>query len=827
MHVKLPWVNQQKGSLLIKIVCAALMGICPLPLLEAAPPVAEKLLRSQWPASWIVAPEGPERDSGVFHFRKRIHLAEVPRVFIVQVTADNRYLLHVNGRRAGEGPARGDVTHWLFETYDLAPYLRKGENLLAATVWNFGVLSPMAQMSRRTGFLLQGNDEVSSIANTNQSWQAAFDPGHRPNPESLKPLRARYFYFAASPGEIRDGTKYDWRWDQDDSPRERWKTPWEIGQGHPRAIREGPPWMMSPEGWLLIPSPLPAMEFTPIPAGRVVRITGAEVDGVFPGAGKVRIPSNAEAKILLDRGEMTNAYPQLAFSGGREALVRLTYAEALYDRQGNKGNRNEIEGKEILGFYDEVIPDGGLGRSFSPLWFRTWRFLEISVKTGTEPLVLEGLQARYTGFPLKERARFTSDDPSLTKIWEAGWRTARLAAHETYMDAPYWEQLQYVGDTRIDALISYTVANEDRLARRAIELFDDSRLSEGITQSRYPTAELQYIPPYSLFWVSMLHDFWMYRDDPEFVRLHLPGSRAVLDWFLARQRPDGLLGFLPYWVHGDTGTVLDASIQDPEGRSGVITLQLLGTLREAAEMEEALGDKARAAVYREQAARAATAVAALWDPSHGLMADTPEKKSWGHPVNIFALYRGVVPEEARQTVIRKVLEIARHPAGHSASGGPGAAWPVSEIPSASFYFRFYLARALEAAGEADAYLSLLDPWRQALALGLTTWPEHPEPSRSDCHAWSAHPNFDFLRLVAGIKPASPGFHTVRIEPFLGPLKEVKAALPTPQGEIAVTYRRVEIRMQAEVILPEGMSGEFVWKGKTAALKPGRQKLEFQ
>ena len=88
--------------------------------------MAEALLRKQWPASWIAAAEGPERDAGVFHFRKAIRLEAVPAHFVVHVSADNRYLLHVNGRRVGTGPARSDVLHWAYETYDLAPYLEAG-----------------------------------------------------------------------------------------------------------------------------------------------------------------------------------------------------------------------------------------------------------------------------------------------------------------------------------------------------------------------------------------------------------------------------------------------------------------------------------------------------------------------------------------------------------------------------------------------------------------------------------------------------------------------------------------------------------------------------
>ena len=140
---------------------------------------------------------------------------------------------------------------------------------------------------------------------------------------------------------------------------------------------------------------------------------------------------------------------------------------------------------------------------------------------------------------------------SLSRIWDVGWRTAQLCAHETYMDTPYWEQLQYVGDTRIQALISYGVTGDDRLARQAMKAYRDSLLTEGLTQSRYPSSLTQVIPPFSLLWVGMLHDFWMYRDDAGFVRSLLPGTRGVLDWFAARQREDGLMGRVEWWPFVD------------------------------------------------------------------------------------------------------------------------------------------------------------------------------------------------------------------------------------------------------------------------------------
>jgi hypothetical protein len=100
---------------------------------------------------------------------------------------------------------------------------------------------------------------------------------------------------------------------------------------------------------------------------------------------------------------------------------------------------------------------------------------------------------------------------------------------------------------------------------------------------------------------------------------------------------------------------------------------------------------------------------------------------------------------------------------------------------ASYYFRFYVARAMVHAGLGDLYIPQLEPWRNMLQLGLSTWAETPEPTRSDSHAWSAHPTFDLMTIVAGIGPGAPGFRTVAITPHLGKLQHAAASMPTPRG----------------------------------------------
>jgi alpha-L-rhamnosidase len=759
-----------------------------------------------WKAQWITSPGTPERDEIVLHFKKVIELSERPQHFYVDVSADNQFVFHVNQQRAGNGPSRADLAHWRYETYDFAPLLRAGRNVLAATVWNFGTRSAIAQMSDRVGFIVHGHGDAERAADTDASWSVEEEKGiHAVRPQVKG-------YFAADPGEQLDGSVFDWSWDSGTDFGAAWQKAIPIGRGSIRGETD------SPDRWQLVSDPLPPMEMRLVPAGKVVRGAQIAMPPGFPDQG-FTVPAHVKASILIDNSTLTTGYPVLSASEGQGSTIRMTYAEALFDDAGQKGNRNLIEGRHIEGVMDEFILGGGASRELMPLSWRTWRYLQIDVETANEPVRVEGLKTWFSAFPFVQRASFSADDESLHSIWDIGWRTARLDAHDTYMDTPYWERLQYIGDTRIQALISYAVAGDDRLARQAIEAFNDSRVPDGITQSRYPSSLVQMIPTFSLMWVGMVHDFWLYRGDASFVRAQIPGIRTVLSWYLERQRADGLMGKLPWWPFVDWGKDFDSGMppQGDDGGSAIITLQFIEALQYAAQLDDSFGNPQMANTYRSAAKHAIEGVRTLCvDNQYGLIADDPSHQHYSQHANILAVWLDVVPKEKQKEVLEKILSTT-DPGFHATANLPS-------MTAATYYFRFYLSRALLHAGIGDQYLQTLGPWREMISLGLTTWAESPEPTRSDSHAWSSHPNFDLLTIVAGIRPKAAGFEGVIIEPHLGTLMHVDAYLPTPKGMVDVQYRREANGIKAQITLPAGMSGELVWKGHETPVREGKQTL---
>jgi hypothetical protein len=774
------------------------------------PELPPALLTKKWESHWVRVPDTDPRGYGVYLFRNSLELERVPESFRIHISADNRYKLFVNGRWIGLGPARSDTDNWIFETYDLAQWMNEGTNTIAVLVWNMGMLKPWAQHSLYTGLIIQGNGAAESTLNTPGSWRCI--QNHGIDPVVYDTDSVTHFIVVGARDHV-NVEQYPLDWKSDSFDDSHWLFPETIVRGTPRGVG-------TQINHALVPRKIPAMELTSVdpPSLRTI-VKGTSVPGIVPKGflQNITIPANTSITLLLDQGKLINGYPSLTFSGGDSGMIRIRYDEALFTDKGTKIHRDSISGLRSRGYYDEIVPDGR-HMTFTPLWIRTFRYITLEVKTDSEPLVIHGLDMLFSGYPFDENASFESGDSSLQAIWETGWHTSRLCANEVFYDCPYYEQMQYVGDARIQALISLYVSGDDRLMRKAIDDFFHSMTPDGLTMSRYPSEPGQIIPTYSLFWVSMIHDYLLHRPDYAFTAGYLTSVQRVLRWFENRIDPQsGMVGPVEWWPfvdwttewrEGGLGGVPPGGVT---GNSSVITLQYAMTLQEAADIFTFYGLNVLSDSYLHLADSLIAATRKhCWSSERQLLADTPGKSSFSQHANALAVLTGAVPEKDRAVLMDRSLK-------------------DPSLTQASFYFRFYVHRAMVRAGLGDKLLNELDKWNRMISYGLTTFPETSDlnRTRSDCHAWSASPLFELLATVAGIRPAETGFRQVFIEPHPGTLEWLRATVPHPGGEIAVDLRFRRGTVRGTVTLPPQTPGLFIWKGRTLDLKPGIQTIEIK
>jgi len=345
------------------------------------------------------------------------------------------------------------------------------------------------------------------------------------------------------------------------------------------------------------------------------------------------------------------------------------------------------------------------------------------------------------------------------------------------------------------------------MVKNAIEQGRQSVIADGITMSRYPSSLHQFISSFTLWWICTGYDYWMYRGDEAYIKTLLPVYRNILAWYEQWLKPDYSLDYVPHWFFADWAAGFSGGepVREEDGNSAFQDLLYLITLDAVAEMEAKAGIPSMSEYYGNIASKIrATIKAKYWDENRRLFADTHDHRSFSQHVNSLAVIAGIVTgDEAAGIMTRTLVD--------------------TSLIQATIYFRYYVHQALSKAGLGDQLLDNMGIWYDQMKLGLTTWAEMPEPSRSDCHAWGSSPNIEFFRIILGISSDAPGFEKVRIAPALGKLKEASGSIPHPSGKINVSYTiGANNKLNARIELPEGITGVFQWKGKDYQLISGNQ-----
>ena len=717
--------------------------------------------------------------------------------FEIDVSADERFVLFLDGKCIARGPNRGWTENWQYQTYTVA--VPAGEHDMEAVVMHLGDVAPITQMSCRGGFVLKASGGYDAKLTTGKAqWQAGLLRGTTMGSE---------FVGHGGMGCRATSTGVGF---EDEEPSE-WKDAVVVA----RPIRPRPSrfnWGLRRPGWMLYPSEMP--DQTDVERRPGAFRTGPNELSALLSGGNAVIPAGTAFTAYWDLEDYYCYYPELVMSGGKGARVRLSYAEALVDANGKKGDRRAFDGMKVderSHMYDTFVGDGRADARFTSPWWRCGRWLVLDVSTGDEPLMLESLSIRETRYPCEMESVFQSpDDPTLDAIQRICLRSIQNCAHETLMDCPFYEQQMYPADTRVQMLVLTALSDDDRLVRRCIDIYDLGRRDDGLVPNNWPTRNFQESQVMSLNYLMMYGDFVRWHRNDEWLKARFPGAMNTLLAMKRQENPEGLLEdvlgspFIDWVVEWGADPI---PVGRGEGPGAIVNLYYLHAMKSVADMADAVGEPEIAAHLRKRAdGLGRRIVEKFWDGGRGLMSDDVGHTKFSEHAQCFAILGDVLGEAEAKAAF-----------GHLTDG--------TELARVTVYSLHYLFETFAKFGRGDLILGRFGLWRDYLKAGLSTCLETPVGyrfQRSDCHGWGSHPIYHLRASIAGIRPAAPGFARVRIAPSPGNLRKIRSTMPHPSGTPVEVALEFDGEGGVSGVVKSPVNGEFVWNGRAVPVVAGRE-----
>src|SRR5665213_3315796 len=128
-------------------------------------------------AQWIWLSKGARQENQIACFRKTFHITSIPSSAKLNITADARYEIYVNGQFVGHGPVRSWPQIWSVDEYDIAPMLRRGKNVISVLVLHWGI-STFQYIDAKPGLLAEIHLPGKRTMVTDGSWKSRAHSGY-------------------------------------------------------------------------------------------------------------------------------------------------------------------------------------------------------------------------------------------------------------------------------------------------------------------------------------------------------------------------------------------------------------------------------------------------------------------------------------------------------------------------------------------------------------------------------------------------------------------------------------------------------------------------
>lgn len=815
----------------------------------------------RWHGSWIWVPEEPVVPSPGYAgsidpnareshglFRKVFRIDTVPERVPARITADSRYALYVNGQELGRGPIRSQFRRLHYDTYDLAPYLQEGENVIAVYVKYYGreksFWMPAApnRTLGKTGIMVFECDlgETGWLV-SDASWKAQRSDAWENAPGDEREMAAE-----GIPIEYFDARRFPYGWKSAGFDDSRWGSAQVVHAMMFGTYRSQPP--TDPYGPLYPRSIAPLTGEIRRPASiQVETLASIEVDAAVSPMDRVdahimslrvgetstvalpfhfEIPERSAVWIKIDMGRIVSGFIQFKLGCPEGTIFDLSYTEEPI-RTGPHFGRMRAGTRYTARGQDDCFS------LFDTIGFRYAYILAHSVPGC---VTLEDFAVQEYLHPWQETAAFECSDPRLEQIFQAGIRTVQLCSPDAFVDCPTREQRAWTGDGVVHQMVTLTANRDWRLAKRYVELANSPRADGMLPMFTVSMLEMlggSTLPDWALHWVHGVYNWYRYSGEREAVLSWLPTAARVLRWYAPYQTSQGVLKDVPEWNLVDWSSV---SVSDT---SSILTAEWARGLREFAEMAEWLGETASQAWADALYQLAKTGFEVFWDEIRGsyidhIVNDIP-KPEMSQIAGALAIVSGLAPQDRWERIIGTITDESKLVVRSWSGGGQSEEafenqqrgifdydWDVeNEIVRSMPFMSYVVHDAVALAGRADLLPDLYLRWLEFFEDGYDTIGEN-WGSGTHAHGWSCTPSRDMLIYTLGVTPAEPGFTRARITPRLGRLQWAKGTVATPYGRISVSLTQGSIRIESPV--------PFVFTnhtGTTTAFPAGKHVMESE
>ncbi len=528
---------------------------------------------------------------------------------------------------------------------------------------------------------------------------------------------------------------------------------------------------------------------------------------------------NPDGSYLADFGKDAFATLELNYQTKKKRILSIRLGEKLKDGRIDRNPGGTIRYQEVQfevtpenhRYMIELVPDQrntlpeaiALPDSFPVLM--PFRYVEIS---GATDLTEENLtQHAYFNYFEESTSFFYSSDEILNQVWDLCKYSMKATTFAGYYVDGDRERIPYEADAYLNQLSHYSVDNEYAMARKTIEYF-----------MQYPTWPAEW----QLHVALMFFQDYMYTGNSELIeRYYEPLKHKTL---MALANEQGLISTASPNHNGelmkdlgfaDTTERLRVIVDWPQrgGFGGVMgetddfVFMPVNTVvnsfyyRNLVIMEifaGLLGKTGEAGEFQYRAAQVKNSMnRLLFSKEQGYYVDGMGTGHGSLHANMLPLAFDMVPEGYKKSV---------------------ADFIKTRGMACSVYGAQYLLEALFKAGEAGYALELMTAthdrsWYNMIQAGSTitmeAWDMKYKPNLDWNHAWGAVPGNIIPRHLWGIRPKTPGFGIVEIQPQPAGLTDSEIVYPTLKGPISCKFKKVHNRLTRYWIgLPANMVGEL-------------------